>query len=206
MLKQVSKTQISIVTIALLVLSIVAVRLVVGAPSPKQNINYTKSKGNPEAPLKILKFSDYQCPSCAKATDMIREYMQKYPDQIHVEMKYFPLKMHTFGLLAALYAECSRKQNKFWAMSDLLFSSQDVWRELENAKPIFDRLAAEIGVDSAELDVCLVDAETPKLIWADRAEGDALQVRSTPSFLVNGEFVVGGKALKKKLEEYFKEA
>ncbi|MFT5206387.1 MAG: protein-disulfide isomerase [Candidatus Omnitrophota bacterium] len=205
MLKQVSKTQISIVTILLLVLSIVAVRMVVGEPSSPQNTNYSKSKGNPEAPLKIIKFSDYQCPSCARATDMIREYMQKYPNQIHVEMKYFPLKMHTFGLLAALYAECSRKQNKFWGMSDLLFSSQDVWRELDNAKPIFDRLATEIGVDQAVFDTCLVDTETPKLIWADRREGDALKVRSTPSFLVNDEFVVGGKALKRKLEEYFKE-
>ncbi len=165
-----------------------------------------KSSGNPAADLKILEFFDYQCGACGKAYQVIREAMAKHPGRIYLEARFYPLDGHLFGRRTALYSQCAAAQKKFWPWHDLLFQKQAEWAALKSpaeAETQFKSYASEIGLNISTLDRCLADPGTQKAVADDRQYGVAMGVRSTPSFFINGKFVVGAAGLTQAMDSYF---
>ena len=161
----------------------------------------TKVKGDVSAPIQITEFVDFQCHSCAHGSKDLKKLMEEHPGRIRVEVKYFPLKMHKHGVLSARYAECASRQEKFWPFHDNLFEQQKNWMKLIDAKSAFEFIAKDTGLDLKELAVCLEDETIDDVIQKNKKEGEALGVKSTPTYFINGKMVVGAKLLKVELNK-----
>ena len=153
-----------------------------------------RMKGDPKGKIKIVEFTDFQCPACAKADEKVREMFEKYPGQLFLELKYFPLAtMHPFAIRAATYAECAARQGKFWPFQDVLFKTQTSWAKMTTVDEYFSGLAVGVGMDGASLAACVNDASVERAIRENMDQGQSLGVGSTPTFFVNGKMAVGGK-------------
>jgi len=159
-----------------------------------------KSKGLENAPIKIIEYVDFQCPSCAKGAQYVKNFMTTNPDKVQLELKYFPLDSHKHSFMASRYAECSSKQGKFWEFTERVFERQDQWKDLVNAMEAFDTISQEISLDMAKLNTCLHDEKIDQMIEQNKADGKQQGVQSTPSYLINGKMVVGYKSLAEELD------
>jgi len=82
-------------------------------------------RGNPEASVVLVEFSDFQCPACGAAQSVVKEVLDKYSDKIRFEYHHFPLtSIHRYAYRAAEAAECAGDQKKFWENQELLLQPQ----------------------------------------------------------------------------------
>jgi len=173
--------------------------------------SYASTKGKSTAPITIIEYSDYQCPACKHAGFVVDEMLERYGDQIYFIHRSFPLGGHRHGFSSALAAECAKGQDRYWDYHDKLFEQQSVWGkdeiEIDIKKPnnTFSRYAKELGLDVKVFNQCMANSETAKRVRASKQEGVKLQVRSTPTFFINGVRVVGGKSLKARYEEIIRQ-
>jgi len=170
--------------------------------SPLTKFDSARSKGDQDAPLRILEFVDFQCPECARGSKLIRSYMMQYPKSIFLAVKYYPLG-ELNSMVSALYGECAAEQGKFWQMHDSLFDRQGQWRTLREAKSLLNTIARDAHLDINELDLCMKGDNAQSVVLAERMLGEAHFVKSTPTYFVNDEMVVGVEALRKQLEAFF---
>lgn len=144
--------------------------------------------GNPEAPVQIIAFEDFQCPFCKAAAPIMKSVLQKYPDQVVYVYKDFPLQtIHPESLEAALAANCADEQGDFWPYHDILFENQD---KLADAS-IYTDLAEEVGLDIVEFNSCLSDKRHFDAVQQDQDEGFLAEAQSTPTYFVNGVKIEG---------------
>ena len=162
-----------------------------------------RSVGNPDAPLKILEFADFQCAECKKGFETLNYYLASYPKDIYVGMKYFPL-LHEHSMKSAVYAECAAEQKKFWPFVGLLFKQQNQWSQMNGVEEYFRMLAKKAELNADDLENCVKRDQVRAVIAGDKSLGDSYFVRSTPTYFINKEMVVGVEALVKYLENYFK--
>ena len=163
-----------------------------------------RSKGSAQAKVQIIEFIDFECPACAFGAKTLKEYMVKYPQDIRVQVKYFPLiKPHRHAMAVALYSECAAQQGKFWEFHELLMPAQTLWSPLISADAYFQGIAKQIGLNMPRLNACLSSDEASKAINDDRSLGQSLGVQSTPSYFINNQMVVGVKSLEDQLKTYF---
>ena len=143
----------------------------------------------PELPvLKITKFSDYQCPACKYYGQMLDQAKEEYGDRIEVIYKNYPLRMHQHANLAARAAEAAREQGKFIEMHEMLFTGQEQWSR-GNAEAIFIGYAQDLELDMDKFKEDLNSARLNRRVLADKREGTALGVTSTPTFFIDGKKV-----------------
>jgi protein-disulfide isomerase len=159
-----------------------------------------RAKGNPRASVKVVEFTDFQCPACAMAVNAIDEVIKKFPEKIFFEHKYYPLPMHPFAKRAAIFAECAAEQGKFWPFHDVLYRSQQSWVKMASVDEYFSQLAVSLGIDGVRLSVCINNPLILQKVDKDVTEGKKLGVNSTPSFFVNGKMSVGSANFKKEIE------
>jgi protein-disulfide isomerase len=159
-------------------------------PSRTYTINTqgAPTKGPDNAPVTIVEFTDFQCPFCAKAVPTLKQIEERYKGSVRVVFKHMPLSMHKDAMGAALAAEGARRQGKFWEFHDWLFAHQD-----KLGQDDLKQHAKELGLDQAQFEADLRNADEQKRVDADVAEADALGVVGTPSFFVNGRFVYGAQ-------------
>lgn len=161
-------------------------------------------KGARDARIKIVEYSDYQCPLCAVAWKIINDAIQKHPDEISLEHHHFPLPAHANAFRAAVFAECAGVQERFWAFQDVLFSHQANWGTMENVDPYFMTLAMRLGINARMLQTCVSSNAFDNKIRADIAVGEAKGVGSPPAFFIGDKRVVGPEDLEKELAALFK--
>lgn len=167
--------------------------------------NKVRIRGDLQSPIRITEFIDFECPACAQGFQMLKTFMREHPKTIRVELKYFPLSMHPHGVLAARYAECAGRQDKFWPFADLLIERQSNWKRLVDAVPAFEVIAKDAGMNLHELKACLDEPGVIAAIQKDKEEGGILGVKSTPTYFVNGEMVVGVNSLETELNKRLKD-
>ena len=198
-----AKIKVTIYVLLGLVLSIQTARLVIQVRQKRIALAHhqAKCKGNPRASLKIVEYTDFQCPACAKGMKVLKEYGLYYPERFYVEYKHFPLEMHPKAMSIAIAAECAAQQKKFWPFHDLAFERQNLLRESIN---LFDRLkeiAGATGLNQQVFDRCLEDPKIKEAISREIDEGRRLKVGATPTYFINEKMVVGGNSLKQELEK-----
>lgn len=157
-------------------------------------------KGSDNAPIQIIEFIDFQCPACAKGFGYLKEFETQNPNKLRVEIKYFPLEMHPHAYISAHYAECAAKQDKFWPFVDKMFQQQPAWRNLIDARPAFEMFAKDAKLDMNSLHNCLQNKDVDAVILTNKKEGGVLGIRSTPTYFVNGQMIVGTDSLEKTLK------
>ena len=145
--------------------------------------------GKNDAKVKIVAFSDFQCPYCSRGAVTMHEIQKKYGSKVSIAFKHYPLPFHQQALPAAEMSMCVNKlgsSDKFWKFHDILFKNQDKLDVDSLAK-----FAKEAGVDDKKAKECLDSGEFKEVVKTDMEYGNKLGVRSTPTFFVNGQMVAG---------------
>ena len=169
------------------------------AAQTSDDLREARTKGSATAPVTMYVMSDFECPYCgdfARGTFQTIEREYVATGKMKVVFVNFPLtSIHPNAEPAAEVAMCAARQNKFWAMHDLLFRHQDAWIELKDPGPYFLTLGDSIGANRAELTACLATHGTRALVQAD-AEGSARTgAHSTPSFYIEGGLMAGDQPI-----------
>ena len=143
-------------------------------------------KGNPDAPVTIVEYSDFQCPFCARSQPLLTRVMEKYPDDVRLVYKHFPLSFHKAAKPAAVASMAAQEQGKFWEMHDVLFAKG---AKINEAK--IEAYAEEAGLDMDRFRADYADkkAAYEKLVDADLRQGQSVAVRGTPTLYINGKKV-----------------
>lgn len=160
------------------------------------------SKGPQGAPITLVEYSDFQCPACSYAVAAIEKIMKEFEGQVYFVYRHFPLSGHVWSEIAHLAAECGGRQGKFWEFHDRLYDKQKEWAGPKNPLETLMRYAKEEELDLDRFATCLTDEKVKAKVYEDRKLGEDLQVRSTPTFFVNGERFVGARQLSVKGAEY----
>ncbi len=149
--------------------------------------------GNKDAKVKIILFSDHQCPFCAKFFDEIVNTSKNFGDKVVLVYKDFPLEFHSQAMNAAMAGECAKDQGKFWEMSKKLYDTQKQWGNLKDdkAKGFFKQQAKGLGLDMEKFDGCLENGEHKETIENSQKEGRSFGITGTPSVFINDQFVPG---------------
>lgn len=139
-------------------------------------------KGNPEAPLVIVEFSDFQCPACKQAYELLEtQILPQLGDKALFVFRHYPLvNIHPMAWVAASASEEAGKQGKFWEMYAKLFESQQMLTKTRILK-----IAEELKLDVEKVRQAVDNQDIYfKKIYRDFEEGSKLGVSSTPSFIV----------------------
>lgn len=146
-------------------------------------------KGNSEAKVALVEYSDFQCPACGVYYPIVKKLVDEYGDKIEFTYKNFPLRnIHKNADLAARAAEAAGMQGKFWEMHDMLFENQKDWSEKE-AGSIFNNYAKKIGLNVDQFKKDIASEDVKAKVQNDFDGGVSSGVNYTPSFFVNGKKV-----------------
>ena len=199
-----SKQKVTVLVIGMTMICVVVIKLVSSHSPGSIDPSAARAKGALKAKVDIVEFIDFECPACAGGAALLKDYLARYPQDIHVQVKYYPLmNVHHHALQAASYAECVSRQGKFWPFFDSLMSAQSQWSPLVNAQGIFDQIAASAGADRGKLKSCLSLEDVSAAIMSEKALGRSWGVQSTPTYFINKKMVVGSKSLADELNQYF---
>jgi protein-disulfide isomerase len=176
-------------------------------------------KGNPNALVTIVEFSDFQCPFCGRVEPTLAEVMKSYGDKVRLVWKHDPLPFHPRAEPAselALEARAEKGDKGFWAAHDLLFkkecqgkadaqdkqsceSAQGKWIDNQTKQSDEDLLgyAKELGLDEAKVKAAISEHKYQAEINADQDLADDIQASGTPHFFINGRRLVGAQPVDK---------
>lgn len=145
-------------------------------------------RGNPDAPVTIVEFSDFQCPFCVRARPTLKRIREVYGDDVNFAFRHFPLAIHDLAPKAGEAASCAAEQDQFWEMHDRL------WAHSRQLQPddLVDHAEA-LGMDREEFASCLDSGRYAQTVKDDTAVGTSLGVSGTPAFFINGRPLVGAQ-------------
>lgn len=145
-------------------------------------------KGNPDAEVVLVKYSDFQCPACAAAATVVDSLLEDYGGALRVEYRHFPLiTIHPLAIPAARATEAAAQQGAFWGMHDRLFENQQAWSDAANPTAFFIGYAEELGLDVPTFRRHLGASVIEEHVRAQFAEARDAGFTGTPTFTLNGE-------------------
>jgi len=146
-------------------------------------------RGDTKAPVTIVEFADYQCPYCRQAEAAMKELLRKYPGQVNLAFRDFPLSsIHPYAQKASEAARCAGKQGKFWEFHDALFGDQATLDE-----PGLKAVAQTLALDERVFASCLASGESAAQVARDQDDGRKAGISSTPGFFINGVPLTGAQ-------------
>ena len=157
-----------------------------------QQIGY--SRGVENAPVTVYEFSDFGCAFCAMfAQGTYPELHREFVATGRVRWTYVPFVIGMFpnGAEAARASECAGEQDRFWDMHDLLFGKQKEWKANRSAASLFGNYAEELKLDEKRFAACYREDRGGQRTALNNRAANALGVRATPTFFVNGRLVEG---------------
>ncbi|MFE6051722.1 DsbA family protein [Kitasatospora sp. NPDC056446] len=135
---------------------------------------------------------DLQCPDCRTALDDVRALRAQYGDALSVELRHFPLEKHKHAYAAAEAAEEAFGQGLGWPFVEALLARVE---ELDaRGQQVLLDVAREVGADVEEVDTALVDGRHMLTVDADQAEGKAIGITGTPTYVIGGKRLDGGQS------------
>jgi protein-disulfide isomerase len=180
------------------------------AGEPDANTRYraeikgSPMKGDKNAPVTIVQWSDFQCPFCSRVEPTVSKVMDEYKGKVRVVWRDLPLPFHPNALPSAIAARAAGEQGKFWEMHDKLFADQQ-----HEDRATFEKYAQELGLNMAKFKAALDAQKGKSEIEADAAAGGKIGAHGTPAFFVNGKFLSGAQpfeVFKAKIDEELKTA
>jgi len=160
------------------------------------------SLGDPSAAVTLVEYSDFECPVCRKLHDALREILPNYAGKVRVLFKDFPIEqLHPWARTAAIAGRCAYQQDPkaFWKIYDLIYDNQEIISAANAWTKMMD-YAGQSGLDADPFKACMASPEAGAAVNASRANGQLLDVNSTPTVFVNGRRMVGADA--HLLEQY----
>jgi protein-disulfide isomerase len=160
------------------------------------------SLGDSNAAVTLVEYSDFECPVCRNLHDALRGLLPKYAGKVRVVFKDFPIEqLHPWARTAAIAGRCAYQQDPkaFWKMYDFIYDNQEIISAANAWTKMLD-YAGQSGLDAEAFKSCMASPEAGAAVNASRANGQQLDVNSTPTVFVNGRRIVGADA--HLLEQY----
>ena len=156
------------------------------------------SIGDPNAPVTVVEFSDFQCPFCRRFyTDTVQDLKTNYIDtgKVYFVYKHFPLSFHPAAQKSAESVECANEQGKWVELHDKLFDEQGKEGQgtVQYTTNDIKTWASEIVDDASAFNTCLDSSKYASKVASDMAEGQSLGVSGTPASFVNGILISGAQ-------------
>lgn len=146
-------------------------------------------RGPEDAPVTIMTFSDYQCPYCVRSEPVLAEVLERFPEDVRVIHRHFPLdSIHPFARPAAEAAMCADEQGQFWEFHDAIFAEGG-----RLTTDSFGAIGKSLKLDEAALKQCMAERRYEAFVQADLEAGEAAGVTGTPAFFVNGIAMKGAR-------------
>jgi protein-disulfide isomerase len=150
-------------------------------------------RGDQDAPITIVEFSDFQCPFCARFQIqtlplILEQYV--YTGKVKFVYRDFPIQnSHPNAMPAAVASECAHEQDKYWQYHDALFENQGVWNKVENtsAITIFKEFATKLDLNQDQFNSCLDSGKYIEEINNDLKDGQSYGITGTPGFFIGNE-------------------
>lgn len=154
---------------------------------PAELDRYGVQLGEPDAPVVVREFADYQCPACASFARVHERFKADYIDTGKARLVFFelPLAQHANAMPAAQAARCAGDQGKYWGMHDLLFAHQSSWSVERDPATRFKGFAEQLELNQRRFDRCLSTEQRKEEVEASRSIAQQLRVASTPTVLVD---------------------
>lgn len=153
--------------------------------------------GNKDSNVRVVVFSEFQCPYCKIIWSTMRDIMNQYGDKVLFDFKNLPLPLHPAANGAALAAECALEQGKYWEYGDKLFEAQSEWSADKGKSSVpaegqkFKEYAVKLGLDASKFNQCLDGKKYQEKIDKDKNEATNLGISGTPATFINGQFKNG---------------
>jgi len=138
-------------------------------------------KGSTSPKYRLVEYADFECAHCALASGVMVRLLEKYPQQVHLTFKHFPLQFHLMAEKAAVAAEAAGEQNAFWPMHNALFATYGLLND-----DLFTGHAQALGLNVEQFEEDMKSKRLLKKVKDSRKQGEEAGVNSTPSFFVNG--------------------
>ena len=165
-------------------------------------------RGQNTAPVTLVEFGDYQCPTCGYYAPIVQEVLRRYPAQLKLEFHHYPLVgVHQWAMAAALAAESAGDQGKFWEMHDLIYDHQEQWSKSQNAESDFLAFAGQLGLNSNQFMQSTRSPEVKQRVLQDVVRAREGKLDSTPTFFINGDKVslpVTADELSRQIQDHLK--
>ncbi|MDR0967073.1 MAG: DsbA family protein [Myxococcales bacterium] len=160
------------------------------------DLSDSPARGASRPSVVLVEFIDIQCPYCATALRRSTDLLERYPDDLQLVFKHFPVPaIHTRAMPAAIAVECARAQGRFWEMLDRLVAS-----EASLSEDALVEHAEALDLDMAAFHVCQASQPPLDRILRDQAQGVALHVQATPTSFLNGRRIVGLPSTQRLIE------
>jgi protein-disulfide isomerase len=159
----------------------------------KIQMNDAPSLGEAKAPVTLVEYSDFECPVCRNLHDALRGMLPTYAGKIRVVFKDFPIEqIHPWARTAAIAGRCAYQQDPkaFWKIYDLIYDNQELI-SAANAWTKMTDYASQTGLNADTFKSCMASPAAGEAVNASRANGQLLEVGSTPTIFVNGRRIVG---------------
>jgi protein-disulfide isomerase len=167
-----------------------SIAILLQKPKMEATVDPARLRGDPDAPVTIVEFSDFQCPYCQVAQATVREVMEKYKGKVRLGYRDLPLRqIHQQAQQAAEASRCAAEQGKFWEYHDLLFSGQQLDASSLTAH------ASKVGLDVERFEGCVKSEKYKPMVENDLQMGMKAGVTGTPAFFVNGQLLSGNQPL-----------
>lgn len=147
-------------------------------------------KGNPDAPVTIIEYADFQCPACSAYSSYLLAYQTLYPDTFRLVFRHMPLpSIHGLAYISSMAANAAGAQGMFWEMYELLFSQQSNWSSYASEEEFTAWVlgqAETLGLDLNQFEADMLDADARAALETQTDEQLALGIHYTPFIIVNG--------------------
>ena len=142
-------------------------------------------RGNPNAPVTLEEFGDFECPSCKNLATFLDQVVKEYNPRVRLIFRNYPLSMHPFARDAALAAEAAALQGRYWEMHDILYREQPVWSSSNDARTLFISYAETLGLDLHQFKRDMESSRVSERIESDQARAKSLRVQTAPSLFID---------------------
>jgi protein-disulfide isomerase len=139
-------------------------------------------KGAEKPVVTLVEWADFECPFCGVAAPLLKGIVEKYPDQVQLVFKNYPLSAHQHADNAARAAVAAQRQGKFWPVQQALFENQKTGLDEANVL----KLARAAGLDMKEFESDIASEATADSVARDRKQADELGLEGTPMIYING--------------------
>jgi protein-disulfide isomerase len=144
-------------------------------------------RGNPNAPVTLEEFGDFQCPPCGSFATYSEQLLKEYDSRLRIVFRNFPLPAHEHAREAALAAEAAGMQGHFWEMYDVLYREQVFWSYAPNTRELFESYAGTIGLNLDQFKKDMDGEKARERVDSDHARGDSLGINVTPTLFINNQ-------------------
>ena len=138
-------------------------------------------RGDKDAPITIIEYSDFECPFCSRFHPSMLQVMDEYEGKVKWVYRHFPLSFHPEGEPSANASECAAEQGKFWEFADKIFEGGD-----SLGSDVYKKIAADLGLNTGQFNDCVDSGKYNEKVQKQAQAGGTAGISGTPgSFIIN---------------------